>query len=298
MDNSENTVSQPLLNTAADNARSLIIVLAIMSFLAALALLFSLSADRLRNNWQGELQRTATVQLLVSSPDLRDAETETALKTLRTVLPSADIAPLGDVKSRELLTPWLGNIDLPEDLPLPVLISVKLEADDMLSPPLIITALGEEGLIAEIDDHSRWSDQIGQSARGLKAAALAILALIFGASIAVSAFATQAALSTQRDVIQVLVQVGAEDGFIAKLFIKQAGLRGLKGSVIGAALGLVAATALSLRTAKDTALLPDLNVNWTDSFYLILMVAGLTLICSAAAGFTTFRLLRRERRRS
>lgn len=298
MDKFENSASQPLLNTAADNARSLIIVLAIMSFLAALAILLSLSADRLGENWQGELQRTATVQLLVSSPELREAETQTALKTLRAALPDADIAPLEADKSRELLTPWLGNIELPEDLPLPVLISVTLSSGDVLSAPRIMTALREEGLMAEIDDHSRWSDQIGESARGLKAAALTILALIFGAGTAISAFATQAALSTQRDVIRVLVQVGAEDGFIAKLFIWQAGLRGFKGSLIGAVLGLFAAIGLSLRRPKDTALLPDLNMNWTDSFYLVLLIIGITLICSAAAGFTTFRLLRRERRRS
>ncbi len=298
MDEFENTASQPLLNTAADNARSLIIVLAIMSFLAALAILLSLSADRLGKNWQGELQRTATIQLLVSSPELAEAETQTALKSLRAALPEADISPLGTVKSRELLTPWLGNIELPEDLPLPVLISVTLDSGDTLSAPRIMTVLREEGLLAEIDDHSRWSDQIGKSARGLKAAALTILALIFGAGIAISAFATQAALSTQRDVIRVLVQVGAEDSFIAKLFIRQAGLRGLKGSFIGAVLGLLAAVILSLRNPKDTALLPDLNMNWTDSFYLVLLIIGITLICSAAAGFTTYRLLRRERRRS
>jgi len=294
----QDSPSQPLLSASADNARSLIVVLTIMSFLAALALLFSLSADRLRKNWQGELGRSATVQLLVDGPALKDAQTETALKALKALLPNADISPLGPAQSRALLDPWLGNLDLPEDLPLPVLISVDLGTDKTISPSRLTDALAQEGLIAEVDDHSRWSDQIGRSAQGLKAAALALLALIFGASLAVSAFATQAALSTQRDVIRVLVQVGAEDGFIAKLFIKQAGLRGLKGGVIGAVFGFLAAILLSLRTPKDTALLPDLNVTWTDGFFLIFLVMGLTLICAAAAGFTAFRLLRRERRRT
>ena len=196
------------------------------------------------------------------------------------------------------MRPWLGNLDLPDDLPLPVLISVALADGESLSPPRLTAALSEEGLIAEVDDHSRWSDQIGRSAQGLKASALALLALIFGAGIAVSAFATRAALSAQRDVIRVLVQVGAEDGFIARLFIKQAGLRGLKGGIIGVVLALITALFLSLRRNAETALLPDLGLSISDGLYLIILVVGFACVCALAAGVTTFRLLRRERRRA
>jgi len=294
----ENTSAQPLLSAKIDNARSLIIVLAIMAFLATLALLFSLSVDRLRKNWQGELGRSATVQIMVDSPEVRDAQLETALQVLKKTQPNATFAPLSEARSQALLRPWLGNLDLPEDLPLPVLISVSLADGEILSVSRMSAALGEEGLIAEVDDHSRWSDQIGRSAQGLKAAALALLALIFGAGIAVSTFATRAALSAQRDVIRVLVQVGAEDGFIAKLFIKQAGLRGLKGGVIGVIFGFIIALALSLRRNTETTLLPDLSLNISDGLYLIILVVGFACVCALAAGITTFRILRRERRRA
>jgi len=146
--------------------------------------------------------------------------------------------------------------------------------------------LNEEGLVAEVDDHSRWSDQIGRSGRGLQAAAIALLALIFGAGIAVSGFATQSALSAQRDVIRVLVQVGAEDGFISKLFIRQAGMRGLKGGIIGVVLGAI------------TALFLSLGLHWSDAIFLILLIISFVIICALAAGFTSYRILRNERRRA
>jgi len=293
-----NMPSQPLLSTQSDNARSLIVVLAIMAFLATLALLFSLSADRLRANWQGELGRSATVQIMVDSPELRETKIQTALSALKTALPEASVKPMGQAQSSALLKPWLGNLDLPEDLPLPVLISLELQDGDTLSPDRLTATLAEEGLIAEVDDHSRWSDQIGRSGRGLKAAALGLLALIFAAGIAVSGFATQAALSAQRDVIRVLVQVGAEDGFISKLFIRQAGIRGLKGGLIGMVLGTITALFLSLRRSEETAFLPDLGLQWTDGIFLILLIIGFVLICALAAGATSYRLLRRERRRA
>ena len=289
---------QSLLSAQADNAKSLIFVLSIMAFLGTLALLFSLSADRLRKNWQGELGSSATVQIMIESKELRQTQIEAALSVLRPALPNSAVDQLGEDKSKNLLKPWLGNLDLPDDLPLPVLISIKSSGGDIISPERLTALLGNEGLIAEVDDHSRWSDQIGRSGRGLQAAALALLALIFGAGIAVSGFATQAALSAQRDVIRVLVQVGAEDSFIAKLFIKQAGYRGLKGGIIGVVLGTLTALILSLRRAKETALLPDLGLHWTDSFFLLLLIIGFTLICALAAGLTAFRLLRRERRRA
>lgn len=289
---------QPLLSAQSDNARSLIIVLSIMAFLATLALLFSLSADRLRKNWQGELGRSATVQIMVDSPELREAKIETALNTLKAALPKSSITPLSQAQSQALLKPWLGNISLPDDLPLPALISLELESGETVSPARLSAMLGEEGLIAEVDDHSRWSDQIGRSGRGLKAAALTLLALIFGAGIAVSGFATQAALSAQRDVIRVLVQVGAEDNFISKLFIRQAGMRGLKGGIIGVVLGAITAIFLSLRRSAETALLPDLGLHWSDGIFLILLIIGFALICALAAGMTSYRLLRKERRRA
>ena len=289
---------QPLLSAQSDNARSLIIVLSIMAFLATLALLFSLSADRLRKNWQGELGRSATVQIMVDSPELREAKIETALNTLKAALPKSSITPLSQAQSQALLKPWLGNISLPDDLPLPALISLELESGETISPARLSAMLGEEGLIAEVDDHSRWSDQIGRSGRGLKAAALTLLALIFGAGIAVSGFATQAALSAQRDVIRVLVQVGAEDNFISKLFIRQAGMRGLKGGIIGVVLGAITAIFLSLRRSAETALLPDLGLHWSDGIFLILLIIGFVLICALAAGMTSYRLLRKERRRA
>jgi len=63
-------------------------------------------------------------------------------------------------------------------------------------------------------------------------------------------------------------------------------------------LGALTALILSLRRAKETALLPDLGLHWTDGLFLFALIIGFTIICALAAGFTAFRLLRRERRRA
>ena len=196
------------------------------------------------------------------------------------------------------MRPWLGSVDLPDDLPIPALISVEFPSAADLNIEALQSQLLAEGLIVDIDDHSRWSAQIKRTGRGLLASALAMLGLIFFACAAVSAFATQAALSAQRDVIRVLLQVGASDKFVTKLFIKQAGQRGLISGFIGVILGTIAALIARIRRNADTALLPDLTFDFTDIFWLLLLALSLGVICALAAGFTSFRLLRQEHRRA
>ena len=288
----------PLLNTRQDNARTLITVLAIMAFIASLALVFALSANRLKTDWQSDLSRSATIQVMLENSEVRDLKIKSALSILETQLPAASIKELSSDDAKALLRPWLGSVDLPDDLPIPALISVEFPSAADLNIEALQSQLLAEGLIVDIDDHSRWSAQIKRTGRGLLASALAMLGLVFFACAAVSAFATQAALSAQKDVIRVLLQVGASDKFVTKLFIKQAGKRGLISGFIGVILGTIAALIARIRRNADTALLPDLTFGFTDIFWLLLLALSLGVICSLAAGFTSFRLLRQEHRRA
>ena len=288
----------PLLNTRQDNARTLITVLAIMAFIASLALVFALSANRLKTDWHSDLSRSATIQVMLENSEVRDLKIKSALSILETQLPAASIKELSSDDAKALLRPWLGSVDLPDDLPIPALISVEFPSAADLNIEALQSQLLAEGLIVDIDDHSRWSAQIKRTGRGLLASALAMLGLVFFACAAVSAFATQAALSAQRDVIRVLLQVGASDKFVTKLFIKQAGKRGLISGFIGVILGTIAALIARIRRNADTALLPDLTFDFTDIFWLLLLALSLGVICSLAAGFTSFRLLRQEHRRA
>ena len=290
--------SYPLLDVKQDDARTLIIVLSIMAFLASLALIFALSAKKLKADWQKELEQSATIQILLDDPDLRDIKIDTAITVLQKEYPAAIIKPLEYQQSQDLLRPWLGSVNLPENLPIPALVTIDFDGSESLDLEALKTKLSTEGLLTQIDDHSRWSAQIGRTGRGLWTSALAILSLIFLACAAVSAYATQAALSAQRDIIRVLMQVGASDRFVAKLFIWQASKRGLISGLIGVLCGFILALFLRLRRNPDTALFPDMTLSFTYIFWLILLPLFIGLICALAAGLTSFRLLGEEHRRA
>ena len=76
-------------------------------------------------------------------------------------------------------------------------------------------------------------------ARSAVAVGLAILALVLAATMLSVMFATRGAMSTNRQIIEVLHVVGAKKGFIAGEFQRHFLLLGLKGGAIGGVAAMV-----------------------------------------------------------
>src|SRR5580698_4722476 len=102
-------------------------VIAVMAFLAALALGASLIADRAALGWQSGLAAKLTVQVLPPETGPAkarlDAETGAALAILAATPGIAHAAPLSDAETDALVAPWIGprgsDGGLTDDIPLP-----------------------------------------------------------------------------------------------------------------------------------------------------------------------------------
>ncbi|MGB3455767.1 MAG: hypothetical protein WBG08_06300 [Litorimonas sp.] len=276
-------------------------VLLVMALLAALAVLFSRGADRLSERWTAQLSQSSTVQILPASEALRADQMDAATQILRAAVPEAAITPLSPAEAGALIQPWLGGTALPEDLPVPGVI--RVDSAVALPRATLERQFGEAGLTAVIDDHSRFSGSLQRTVGRLVLLGMGLVLLIGVAATAVSAFATRAGLAAQRDIIHVLVQAGATDGFIARLFVGQAARRGLIGSALGAALALSLWLILSFGPASG-------SVGWRgpgrggvgDLLSDAIVLAGLCgvfgAICAGAAGWAALRQLAHERRRA
>ena len=283
-----------LLPVKLRNTRALWLVLIIMALLASLSLLFARGAMRLSSDWQTQLSDTISVQIILDSASDWDAQTEAARTALLDALPGADIEIVSQSDAKKLLQPWLGNTALPEDLVVPALLQVSgIE----LSSDHIKNTLDPLGLRTNIDDNSRYADALTVTTRKLLFVSLSVLALILMTGVCINIFATRAAMTAQKEIIRVLVQVGASDKFISNLFIRQAALRGCLGALIGIA--IAGAIWLLLSVFDDwfglawTGLAPVL----VDIFWLVLLGFVFTLICAVAAGMTSWRQLSFERDR-
>lgn len=284
----------PLLPGKLRNARALWVVLVIMALLAGCALLFARGSMRLSGDWQTQLSDTLTVQVILDDADAWEPDTTLARNTLGPVFPGADIEILPKAEALALLRPWLGNAALPENLPVPGLLNIT-------GPDLNIrraqTALDAAGLITNIDDNTRYADQLSGTARRLVSIGFGTLFLILIAGLSVNIFATRAGMTAQKEIIRVLVQVGASDRFIAKLFIGQAFRRGAVGALIGLALAALLWLCLSIMGDWGGLGWTGFGAGAVDILWLIGLGAVFAIICAAAAGVTATRQLAFERKR-
>src|ERR1700722_20268463 len=101
-------------------------VIAVMAFLAALAMGASLIADRAAEGWQAGLADRLTVQVL--PPETGDeragleAEVQAVLDILNATPGIAHAALISDTDTEALVEPWIGKNNLVSEIPLPRLI--------------------------------------------------------------------------------------------------------------------------------------------------------------------------------
>jgi cell division transport system permease protein len=216
----------------------LVIIIGIMVFLAALALAGGLALGSAIGQWRDALAHDLTVQI-PAGPDA-DAAVKRALDTLLATPGVASARALARPELEALLEPWLGRGNVPADLPLPRLVDVRLLQGATLDAAALQARLDGRAEGATVDDPASWlSGVVGLAARARLLAGLAV-GLVLGALTAIVVFATRSGLEANRDLVEVLHQVGARDGYIAGVFQRHFLLLGLKGSGLGLGLALVA----------------------------------------------------------
>ncbi|MBN9022176.1 MAG: ABC transporter permease [Rhizobiales bacterium] len=220
-------------NTVAGNALTLVV--AIMCFLACLTLgSVTLVRDASRD-WQGDILREVTIQVRPMDNLDTDAEAAKAATVARLSPGVGGAEVVSREESEALLEPWLGTgLDL-SDLPVPRLIVVRLSDPAQVDLAELGRRVQAQVPGASLDDHRAWTSRIETMADVTVLVGIAILGLVFLATILSVVFATRGAMAGNRDVVSVLHFVGAEDGYIAREFQRHFLLLGLRGGLIGAA---------------------------------------------------------------
>jgi len=205
--------------------------------------------------------------------------------------------PLVAAEIAKLLEPWLGDNsmdglgNLIGDLPLPQLIDVHLSPGQPADLSLLAKRLAKIGPDIHIDDHQIWLGKLIRLSQSLQWMMLACLVMICFATCAVVIFGTRAAFTAHAEVVQLLHVMGAQDGYIARLFQWRALTMGLKGGLIGLTVTAIALFILS-RLAAD--LEGPLFGNFTLSPFALLSLALLPLVAAALTAFTARRTVLRE----
>jgi cell division transport system permease protein len=226
----------PIVPPASVTGRSLGIVIGIMVFLASLTAGTVYIINQSASAWLRDVASEVTVQVKPDgSPDEveKTASAVAGFLTGRSGVRQANLLTID--QSAELVEPWLGQIGAIKDLPLPRLVAVQVDREN---PPDVATLRAEltsKFPSAELDDHRTWQSEIRRVTGSLALVGLAIIALVATATVAIVVSAARSAIASNRDIVEVLNFVGAEERFIARQFEWHFLMLGIKAGIVGAA---------------------------------------------------------------
>ena len=236
----------PLIPRDSVAGRALVVVIAIMTFLACLTAGGALLVADASRDWRSEVVRDATIQVKAGPGDNIDSLVAKAVSIASQAKGVESVHAYSKAELERLLEPWLGSgLDLSQ-LPIPRLIIVRLGGQRPEDLAALRAALAAAVPQANLDDHRIWAARIGTMADAVVVLAAALFALMILAMGTAIGFATRGAMAGNREIVEVLHLVGASDKFIAREFQTHFRRLGLRGSMIGglAAMAFFAAASL------------------------------------------------------
>jgi cell division transport system permease protein len=290
----------PLVPAETVAGRALAIVIAIMTFLAALTAGFAIVLADASRDWRGAVGVEMTIQ--VTPRAARDIEADSAkAASIAAAFPGvAEARAFTRQQSEELLAPWLGaGLDLSQ-LPTPRMIVVRRDPEKKLDEIGLRAALDAAVPNASLDDHGAWMQRLDTMARVVVGAAVAIFVLVMIAMALAVGFATRGAMAGNREIIEALHFVGAADSFIARQFQFHFLRLGLRGGAAGGGAALLLFLLLGFLSRQWTtsaggeqaeALFGSFSLGWAGIFAIAAISVTVALITGLMSRIIVFRAL-------
>lgn len=290
----------PLVPVDSAGGRALAAVIAILTFLAALCaggaeLVAASSAE-----WRSAVAREVTIQIRPSAQRDIEADVSRAAGLARAAPGIERVEPFSKAESERLLEPWLGQgLDF-GDLPVPRLIVLKLGGDAQPDFAALRETLRQQVPGASLDDHALWLSRLSTMANTIIGTGVVLVALVLAAAALAVIFATRGAMAGNREVVDVLHFVGANDAYIAREFQRRFFQLGLRGSAVGAAAALLLMAVLGLLTSswraspagdQLEALFGSFGIGLRGYGIVVLIALAVSVITGAVSRLTVRRFL-------
>ncbi|MBV9522850.1 MAG: hypothetical protein JO010_08655 [Alphaproteobacteria bacterium] len=270
-------------------------IVALMVYLAALALAGLTALHGAVARWDTALSGTLTVQL----PPGDGAAPASALAAIRAAPGILRAELLEDAAAAKLLEPWLGaGVDMKE-LRLPRLVDLHIDPARPFDEAGFRARLAAAAPGARLDDHRSWLDPLVGAAVAVEMIAGAIVLLVGGAAVLSIVFATRTGLAIHQGAIEVLHLIGAHDAYIARQFQWQALRLALRGGFMGLVAAALTLIALWQASSEGAALrgaapaLPAFSLTPTGWAVPLLLLPCAGVIALVTARLTVLRALAR-----
>ncbi|MEZ5813305.1 MAG: permease [Alphaproteobacteria bacterium] len=277
----------------------LVLLVALMTFLAMMAITATMVLGGVTKHWSSGLENKLTIEIPALKPDgkLREAGDIKALsegvtKALEASPNIKNLEVLGQTEIHQLVSPWLGDDVVLDDIPLPGLISLHVHIRDDEKLAQIEKAVKEVAPDIRVDTHESWLDDILRLARTMKLSSLVVTLIITLTTVTAIAGAIRSRMAEHKADIELLHLMGASDLYITRQLRRHAVVLTLKGSVFGAGAAILILFALSLMSGgAETGLLPGLSFSAAQIIFLAVLPLFAGIIASYTARFTVLRVL-------
>jgi cell division transport system permease protein len=210
------------------------VVIAIMSFLACLTAGAVYMVNQSAEAWVKDISSEITIELdPVNAADIEKKMTLVSL-FLAKQAGITHVKPMTAEDSAKLLEPWLGHSEALSALPIPRLIAVEINRSNPPDIKAISEALSQNFEGVTLDDHRQWRTEIRTLTRSAALGGIAVLVLVAAATVAVIVSATRSAMASNREIIEVLHFVGANERFISREFERHFVGLGARAGIVGA----------------------------------------------------------------
>jgi len=274
----------------------LTVIMAIMVYLATLAMALQTSLADVSTSWGNDLQGRLTVEIPPPSDGAEKSQSElvkSVLNELKSFPGVKNAEKLPEKEVSRLLSPWISEKSVLESLPVPVLIDIQSSDAQTLDTEALDRKLLSIHSGIKIDNHADWLSQLLNIVHSLSFIA-GLMVLLTAATLAITiALICRAAMALQHETIELLHVIGATDKDIVKQFQIHTRKLSLPAAITGFLLALLTILLLSSMMEHFLGHAPSFNFSWT--IFISVMAAvpvAAVVLAVATARISILGLLR------
>jgi len=274
------------------NSRFIITLIALMTFLAVLALSASFALSHVAGEWSSGLENKLTIEIPAESDDI-SALTIQIKKKLDSIDNIKEVNVLSDDSLSTLIAPWLGEDFALAEVPMPVLIAVESVEN---TPEFLGSLQKELSAIDEdirVDAHEEWLNDFLRMIGLIKFVTIFVSLVIAATAVTAITGIIRARIAELKPDVELLHLIGAGDAYIAGQFQRYAMRLGLLGGAFGLFAGAIGLALFSLGVGQGNDLLPSMHVSGFGIFVLLCLPLIACALCASAAKITVLRTLAR-----
>ncbi len=279
------------LDDNQDN-KFLLILIALMSFLAVLSLSGAIALNSTTNKWSSGLENKITIEISVETKDGHILSKDTILKETKNLYDTLSSHPLiksvnilSNEEIQDLISPWVGNdLDL-TNIPLPSLISVEIKNIGENEFNNLKKDIKKASKHANIETHEQWLSDLIEFTKTLKILSLLVTLIIISITTIAITSAVKTRLAIHNEEVTLLHYMGATDNYIIRQFQRHTVILALKGAIIGTVLGIIVTLSLTfISRSSESDLIPVIYIG----FYAIIMLCLVPVIIAIITALTSY----------